>query len=203
MLDLKEGIFSFNQLWTMLEDGLAMLLNSIIPEKQYGLAIYFAPHGAEIRLAVLDAVIKQFFKDEPHEKDALEAWAQLLKRLTTTRSSRNKIAHGTVQTPTIHGKLYARISGPMFELEKHKGDYQRPTGMSINELRAALNLCSRCLGGVHSLSLLIQETRYKGYDEPTLKRISRELADHLKTDSQDMYVLKPSILVNQPPPSQG
>jgi hypothetical protein len=200
MLDLKEGMFSLGHRWATLEDFLASLLNAILhTDKPYGFALYFSAVSAETRFAIVDAAITQFFRGEPHEEQALGAWKELLKRMNTAKGNRNKVAHGTVQAPTVNGKLYARIAGPFFDLERRKPN--EPNGMSLNDLRQAISLLSRAVAGTHYMNMLVTAARFKTHDGPALQQISRELAEHLRKESEEQFVPTIPIIPVQPPPS--
>lgn len=194
---LREGMHSYLERWSSMENGLSMLLQQVLTfpskydHKPYGFAVYFAATSAETRLAIIDAVLEQFFRRDPNERIALDAWAIILKQVSLARRFRNKIAHGTVHVTTIYDKQHARITGPLFDLKKHPpGRPIQAHGISLSELNSQLSKIGARSSHVGALSLLVSWRQL--FDEATLREKYLELLTALKTAPDE------SISLNYP-----
>lgn len=82
-------------------------------------AAFAAIHSAEVQIDMTDATVRMTYR---RQKDVLERWKSLRKRLDKLRPKRNRLAHGTIGQQSVigSGEVKTRFL-PFFYLEHHHG----------------------------------------------------------------------------------
>ncbi len=136
-----EGILSVTIGWASLENGVAIILESILgpSDNALGFAVYFTPGNAETRFDIVDHTLRAFIEGSPHEPAILKEWKHLFNKLNSTRQTRNKIIHGNITTTHVRGKNHVRLTPPIFDRQRMTAQWKgkQLPGMSAHDVTAA------------------------------------------------------------------
>jgi hypothetical protein len=102
-------------------------------------AILFAPTGVEARLSIAERAVMVAIGRLPGSSEPAALAIKLFERIKKLKETRNKIAHGSLNTVEINGKRYVRLTAPNLDFGrmKPKNRYEAP-GLSLNQLRQAV-----------------------------------------------------------------
>ncbi len=172
--DLRNAIWIFNQSFSELEIALSALLYealNIQPRSSHlAYAIYYSPNGFDARADIVANVIQQLVSENPALADLQPVWADLFKGLRGPRIMRNKIAHATPITLSIHGKSHVRLTAPVFDairVGRHITETGQPPGLEGSEIRAGaknIRMLIERIDGINRLFLAFRA------GDPTLPR---------------------------------
>jgi hypothetical protein len=142
--DMAKTVAQATTSWSRVENAMATLLEKLIgySTDNIGTHIYFAPNNTETRFKIVDTLarVKMGAKEVPH--DLISEWNSVFVALGKAKETRNRIAHGEIQTPGLKKKgkwaHQARLTASSYDIgrtwKEHK-PRQWP-GMSINDVRA-------------------------------------------------------------------
>jgi len=139
--DMQAAILHVHRAYAWFECGFAWLLRNALrsPLPDAAEHIYFAPSATEIRIAVVDSVVRLLVADHPLGGRFLAQWARLLNSAARIRTTRNAISHGQIvgfrrgPNDRQRTRLVAVLADVKRTLDQRRGS-QLP-GLSINDVR--------------------------------------------------------------------
>lgn len=142
--DMAKAIASANTAWARVENSMATLLERLIgyTTDNVGLHIYFAPNNTETRFKIVDTLarVKMTNKVVPH--DLLSEWEKIHVSLNRAKETRNRIAHGEINTPGRKRKgkwaHQTRLTASSFDIGRNRQEAnpKQWPGMSVRDVKA-------------------------------------------------------------------
>jgi hypothetical protein len=122
---LNETVLFFHRCFSELETALGALLYAILnkPESHIAYALYFSADGFHARVGLVHNAVEQFvFEAAQSPRDKIHAvgrlWPLIRNRITTSQTTRNKLAHGVPQILHIRGKRHVVHVSPAFDVNR-------------------------------------------------------------------------------------
>ena len=180
---LRNAIWTFNSTFNELEIALSALLYAAlnVPNSQVAYAIYYSPNSFDARAEIVDNVIQQLTAENPRLDELVPLWAKLYKDFRSTRTMRNKIAHGMPITLSIRGKNHARLTSPAFDTNRvgRRIRQGRIPGLTVSDIANGAKKTAWLTNRIDDVNRLLAVFYEDG--NPTLPEKYRTLAEGLRT----------------------
>lgn len=214
--DMNAAVASAVQAWAELENALAHLLGTMLEQNSHemGIAIYYAPNSAVVRLAIVHRALGHFMIVHHLEGGNVPPfWERLHKRIISCRRIRDEIIRGNVRIVlTGSGKQSVRLTAPMSNLGMYPltqltgqwaADQASPYGVkSIHDVNDGIRKFASVYEGVEKLRPVVSHLNRGVRDDEAYQRKCRELDEYLRSHpcdsaSQEAGPASPSSLSAQ------
>lgn len=145
-------------------------------------ALYYSPTSLEARTELVHNALSQLIAENTGLAAIAPLWALTYTKIGRARTIRNAVAHGTPHTLNIHGKNYARLTSPAFDVIRvgrivSKGQIPGIAAQDLVDAVARVAHLMECVDDVNRAIVAFRD------NPPTFEGQLRSLENRLKSGS--------------------